>query len=166
MSGAYSTERISTSKYSGSRAATRGAGEGAVRRDDRPAEDDRVVVERGLERRRDVQRRGALRGLGACEVVAVGEVAAEQGVDAGRDHRAVGVEHDHRAHAWNRVAQHLEPRREQGRGLVRRHGEVVVAHARQGAVDTVELLADVLADDAGLGMEPVALGACRWPGAS
>jgi hypothetical protein len=31
---------------------------------------------------------------------------------------------------------------------VRRHREVVVAHARQGPVDAVELLADVLADDA------------------
>ena len=44
--------------------------------------------------------------------------------------------------------------------------EVVVAHARQGAVDAVELLADVLADDAGLGMQPVALGGVGRAGAS
>ena len=47
--------------------------------------------------------------------------------------------------------------------LVRRHGEVVVAHARQGAIHAVELLADVLADDARLGMQPVALGGVGRP---
>ena len=42
-----------------------GADEGAVRGDDRPPEDDRVVAERGLERRGDVERCRALRGLAA-----------------------------------------------------------------------------------------------------
>jgi hypothetical protein len=46
---------------------------------------------------------------------------------------------------------------------VRRHRDVVVADAREGAVDAVELLADVLADDAGLRVEPVPLGAVGGP---
>ena len=49
------------------------------------------------------------------------------------------------------------------RALVRRQGDEVVAHARQGAVDAVELLADVLVDDAGLGVQPVALGVVGRP---
>ena len=56
MSGAYSTERISTLKYSGSSAAATAPAKAAVRRVDRAREDDRVRAERGLERRGDVQR--------------------------------------------------------------------------------------------------------------
>ena len=61
---------------------------------------DRLPTLAGL-----MERYAIIAWLGAA---LLGKVAAEHGVDAGRHDRAVGIEDDHRTHAWNRVAQHLE----------------------------------------------------------
>ncbi len=158
MSGAYSTERISTLKYSGSSAAATAPAKASVRRVDGAREDHGVRADRGLHRRSDVERVAAAARPRGAEVVAVAEVAAEQGVDAARDDGAVGVEQNHRAHARDRVAQRLHAHRQQRRDAVHGGGEEVVAHAREGAVHAVELLADVVVDDARLHAQAVALG--------
>jgi hypothetical protein len=135
-----------------------GADEAAVGGADLAREDDGVRAERGLERRGDVQRLRAPAGARGAEVVAIGEVAAEQRVDAAGDDVAVDVEQHHRANAgiaslsaFIRTDSSVETL---WTGVARNS----LADAGEGAVHAVELLADVVVDDAGLDAQAVALG--------